>query len=104
MGFQTVVLDISMTKDEFVSLLITNCSLSKVSTDGRKFKITGSYHYTKSPTSNDRDQIDHKFLTILQLDNNSIASSATVNVHSEDDGKTYQGTVVSDIYPDNMSE
>ena len=103
MGFQNIVLDITLTKDEFINILLLNGDVNRTSSDGIQFTILGTSDHFKYGVSGVEDGSTHTFKTTIRYGDRF--TQGVANIKSNDGGATYSGKIYIELYPDdNLSE
>lgn len=99
---QAYELRISISKEEFIELLLLNGRIKITVIGGQEITIRGASNHQKYGPPGLEDGSNHFFTTYVTYDGQDTQAMAVVNSH--DSGKTYQGVLSFNIYPDNLSE
>ena len=99
MGFKTVSLLVTLTRDELIGLIFDNKSV-ETETQGNPITLSGSRTYDNVPNYR-TGGVTHTFFTNIRYEGAHLSVKA--ELHS-DDGKTFLGFLTGEQYPDNMSE
>jgi hypothetical protein len=101
MGFQRFVLQITLTKDELVSLLLTGAIVDAISLGGEMLLLHGCLDYQRYGKPGDQKGSTNFFNTYVTFRGRSTRAAVRLQTI---EGDKYQGTISLSISQSNLSE
>lgn len=102
MGVLRVDVRFSLSRRQFIRLLLLNGSVKTKTDEGRPIAINGAQNHQKYGLPGKEDRSNHFFNTYVTFDGQEVQARASLN--SSDNGKTYQGALSFNIWPNFSSK